>query len=78
MIESVMALRKVDYFQIFELSASEKPNALTVKHWQEQPHYCRESTVYLSDKEKLRELYGIKIYIIDDQTHSTMLFPEEY
>jgi len=70
--------RPVDYFQIFELSSGEAPGALTVKHWQEQPHYCRISTVYLSDTQNIRELYGVKVYVIDDGTHSTMLFPEEY
>jgi len=76
--EDLMSHRKVDYFQIFELSSGEAPGALTVKHLQEQPHYCRISMVYLSDAQNIRELYGVKVYVIDDGTHSTMLFPEEY
>lgn len=61
-----------DYLQVFEITASE--NGVSVCHKQEVPPY-----------EKRVDVYGTmianpceKVYIIDDETHSTMLLAEEY
>ena len=58
-----------DYLQIFELSAEN--GKVRIKHIQEEPEYRQE---YLIDAPVL---VG-KIFVIDDETHSTMLLAEEY
>lgn len=59
-----------DYLQIFELSPEGKNQRII--HKQEQPEYRREYLVPCS------EPTTAKVYIIDDETHSTMLLAEEY
>ena len=58
-----------DYLQIFKLSAENRK--VRIKHIQEESEYNRE---YLIDAPVL---VG-KIFVIDDETHSTMLLAEEY
>ena len=58
-----------DYLQIFELSAEN--GKVRIKHIQEETGYRQE---YLIDAPVL---VG-KIFVIDDETHSTMLLAEEY
>jgi hypothetical protein len=65
---------KTDYLQVFELDF--KGQLLTIKHFQEEPQY--ESI----KEEKLLSLYNeykqVKVYVIDDRDHSTMLLASEY
>ncbi len=65
----------VDHLQVFELAAkydnTGKPEQL-IKHSQEQPPYKAEVTINCGAITKE------KIYVIDDQTHSTMLLASEY
>ena len=58
-----------DYLQIFELSAEN--GKVKIKHFQEEPEYRQE---YLIDA----PVFIGKIFVIDDETHSTMLLAEEY
>ena len=58
-----------DYLQIFELSAEN--GKVKIKHIQEEPEYSQE---YLIDA----SVFIGKIFVIDDETHSTMLLAEEY
>ena len=58
-----------DYLQVFELSAEN--GKVKIKHIQEEPEYNRE---YLIDA----PVFVGKIFVIDDETHSTMLLAEEY
>ena len=58
-----------DYLQVFELSAEN--GKVRIKHIQEEPEYRQE---YLIDAPVL---VG-KIFVIDDETDSTMLLAEEY
>ena len=58
-----------DYLQIFELSADN--GKARIKHIQEEPEYQQE---YLIDS----PVFIGKIFVIDDETHSTMLLAEEY
>ncbi len=65
----------VDYLQVFELVAkcdSTGKSELLIKHSQEQPPYKAEVTINCGTITKE------KIYVIDDQTHSTMLLASEY
>lgn len=59
-----------DYLQVFELSPDGKKQMII--HKQEQPEYRREYLVPCSEPVTAR------VYIIDDETHSTMLLAEEY
>ncbi len=63
-----------DYFQIFTFKIEN--DELIITHEQEQPEYKVKYHVKLRDEYEI--LTSIKIYIIDDETHSTMLLAEEY
>ena len=65
---------KMDYLQVFELSATYKNGELVqeITHKQEQPR--RRKTVTVSTNNPV----NVKIFVIDDVTHSTMLLSNEY
>ena len=60
-----------DYLQVFELS--EENGKQKIIHSQEQPPYRKE---YLFNTGT--PFLNAKIFVIDDETHSTMLFNYEY
>lgn len=60
-----------DYMQVFELS--EENGKQKIIHSQEQPPYKKE---YLFNTGT--PFLNAKIYVIDNETHSTMLFNYEY
>ena len=73
MVEA-MEVSEKDYLQIFELK-SEIKNGQSMQriiHKQEQPPY--ENELVFAAKKTVSQ----KIYIIDDQTHTTMLLASEY
>ena len=59
-----------DYLQIFRLSGEN--GIQTIVHEQEQPEYRKEH-LFPSDTP-----ITAKIFVIDDETHTTMLLAEEY
>lgn len=59
-----------DYLQVFTLSAVN--NKQNIIHEQEEPTYRKE---YLVDTDTP---ITVKVFVIDDQTHTTMLRAEEY
>lgn len=59
-----------DYLQVFRLSRTAAGQHIA--HSQEQPPYCYEMDVPCKDA------VSAKVFVIDDQTHSTMLLAEEY
>ena len=59
-----------DYLQVFSLSCDY--GRQRIKHMQEMPEYARE---YIIDVETPVKA---KVFVIDDETHSTMLLAEEY
>ena len=65
-----MEVAEKDYLQVFRLSAESGKQKIT--HSQEQPDYNKE---YLYQSE---EPITAKIFVIDDETHTTMLLAEEY
>lgn len=65
-----MSIERKDYLQIFKLT-SEK-HTQHVKHTQEEPPYERTFTFQSNDP------ITAKIFVIDDETHTTMLLAEEY
>ena len=68
-IDSMKTERK-DYLQVFKLVATGANQQVT--HSQEEPVYERTFT-FPTD-----EPITAKIFVIDDETHSTMLLAEEY
>ncbi len=67
---------EIDYLQIFEFKRSSNQEKITVIHRQEQPEFKRNVEVAItSDLLGFKEL---KLWVIDDTTHQTMLLPEEY
>lgn len=65
-----MDVETKDYLQVFTLSAENGIQKIT--HTQEQPDYCMEHCIPSEIP------ITAKIFVIDDHTHSTMLFAEEY
>ena len=65
-----MEVAEKDYLQVFRLSAESGKQKII--HSQEQPEYSKE---YLFPSE---EPITAKIFVIDDETHTTMLLAEEY
>ena len=61
-----------DYLQIFELQGDSK--GVSICHKQEVPPYENTVFVICSVDQDFKE----KVYIIDDETHATMLLAEEY
>ena len=76
MIEALKTkIEKLDYLQVFELKTkydADGKKKQNIRHFQEEPPY--ESVIVLECEEPLNQ----KIYVIDDETHSTMLLAEEY
>ena len=60
-----------DYFQVFELE--NLGNIQRITHFSEQPEYRME---YLLPA--IANPITVKVYVIDDGDHSTMLLAEEY
>lgn len=67
---------EMDYLQIFEFDFDDKTNVVKIVHRQEQPEF--EDIYHLSLSEKINTFNVNKIYVIDDETHQTMLLPDEY
>lgn len=68
-IDSMKTERK-DYLQVFKLTAEKHTQQVT--HIQEEPPYERTFTFPTADP------ITAKIFVIDDETHTTMLLAEEY
>lgn len=67
--------RKLDYLQVFTFQKIDE-NTLAIKQSQEQPNF---NTIhYINYKKEYEEILNEKIFIIDDGSHSTMLFAKEY
>ncbi len=60
-----------DYLQVFDLTIENGKQK--IKHTQEEPEYHKE---YLLNTDA--SFYDGKVFVIDDETHSTMLLAEEY
>ena len=59
-----------DYFQVFKLDVFNGKQH--IRHFSEQPEYSKEYTIDLANP------VNQKVYVIDDNDHSTMLLAEEY
>jgi hypothetical protein len=62
-----------DYLQVFTFEVTDH---VVLTHSQEQPEYKKEYKYPLKDE--FKALNHVKIYVIDDITHSTMLLSREY
>jgi hypothetical protein len=68
-----------DYLQVFKLTITE--NNLALEHFQEEPNYRQNLLLGVQLRNELMKINSskeIKIYVIDDEDHSTMLLAEEY
>ena len=65
-----MEVEEKDYLQVFKLTTDGKTQHIT--HSQEQPLY--ERTLEFRTNEPITA----KVFVIDDETHTTMLLAEEY
>lgn len=66
---------ELDYLQVFRLSTINKDGRILqqITHTQEVPPYKNTVIIRIS-----KPISNRKIFCIDDDTHSTMLFAEEY
>jgi hypothetical protein len=66
--------KELDYLQVFELTKERFDDIYfqRIEHRQEVPEYRSEYNVFPT------EMVNAKIFVIDDDTHSTMLLAEEY
>lgn len=75
-IQEESGQHQMDYLQVFQLHIDEEGN-LHIEYEQEVPEKAK--TYELPNMEKVpSQLDGEKIYVIDDITHITMLFANEY
>ncbi|MCF7930464.1 MAG: DUF960 domain-containing protein [Acholeplasmataceae bacterium] len=72
--ESVESKIDTDYLQVFKFKVEDEK--LKITHHQEVPEILKEYQFKL--REGYKQLDKVKIFIIDDITHSTMLLAEEY
>ena len=75
MIDGLKQKQQLDYLQVFTLSAVRNNDGTTsqsITHSQEVPPYKVTVTVACTHP------VDCKVYCIDDETHSTMLFADEY
>ncbi len=67
---------QVDYLQVFEFNKHDD-SVIEIIHRQEEPEIINKHYIK-TDNENLNKLVNKTIFVIDDITHSTMLFSEEY
>ena len=67
---AAMEVSQQDYLQVFRLQKTERGQRIW--HEQEQPPYLYQMDVPCTDA------VDAKIFVINDNTHSTMLLAEEY
>lgn len=74
LIDQFDARMTQDYLQVFDLSIVEndKKKLQKIIHSQEEPEYRKEYILEFADPVET------KIFVIDDEDHSTMLLAEEY
>jgi Staphylococcal protein of unknown function (DUF960). len=74
LIDELKGKVQLDYLQVFKLKSESFENKfkITITHTQEFPEYQEEHICYCD-----RQIDG-KIFVIDDDTHSTMLWSYEY
>lgn len=64
---------EIDYLQIFKLKKENR--FIKIKHEQEIPKY---KSVHMIDVDDIQLDNEVKIYVIDSEEYSTMLYPSEY
>jgi ArsR family metal-binding transcriptional regulator len=69
-----MKVDKKEYLQVFKITSiyEEGVYNLNIIHSQEEPNYVKEHAMIMSI------LINEKLYVIDDDPHSTMLLADEY
>ena len=71
-----METAEKDYLQVFDINVSkDNDRKICIKHSQEQPEY---ENVHECDRNIFGCMFRGKIFVIDDETHQTMLLASEY
>ena len=73
-VDKIVKNDEVDYLQVFEFSV--KDSHIEMEHRQEEPEY--KNIIYLKKVESYHGLDKVKVFVIDDIDHSTMLLASEY
>jgi hypothetical protein len=73
-IDKVTQNNEVDYLQVFEFKIED--THIEIEHRQEEPEYKK--IFKLKMREEYTHLSNLKIFVIDDIDHSTMLLASEY
>lgn len=70
----IMAVESQDHLQIFELNEAviDGKSMQKIIHKQENPLYLKEHII------PVNKAVNAKLFVIDDETHSTMLLSDEY
>ena len=66
---------EMDYLQVFKFEKV-SDTVLVIRHEQEVPE--RKTVLYCEYQKDFEKILQKTVYVIDDETHSTMLFSEEY
>ena len=64
---------ELDYLQVFRLYKEGAGQG--IEHTQEQPKPCKRKYTLFAEN---APLVNAKVYVIDDETHETMILAEEY
>lgn len=75
MIDGLSQSQELDYLQVFSLSAERNPDGILqqrIVHSQEVPPY--QKTIMVACESPV----DCKVFCIDDEKHSTMLYADEY
>ena len=74
--------QNMDYLQVFSFVFCEKTKILTIIHKQEETKFTKafkiEYIIKNIDYKSIVNLLNKKVYCIDDKSHQTMLFADEY
>ncbi|AXU29195.1 TPA: DUF960 family protein [Clostridioides difficile] len=72
--ELIVSEKEIDYLQVFNISVIDRDNGLIeIEHSQEVPLYKK--SMFINNKE-IKE--NIKVFVIDEESHSVMLLASEY
>ena len=76
-LEQEQKSHDMDYLQVFQLRL-DREGTLWIDYKQEQPEQNQTYALTAVGEGIPEDLNGKKIFVIDDETHITMLFAEEY
>lgn len=73
LIDKLKERKDIDYLQVFKIRTTKE--GIIIEHSQEVPEHKER---YILDIKNIETFKKIKVFVIDDREHSTMLLAEEY